>query len=100
MKRQKATEDEQTGDTPTWGCARAGTVEAWVKQVKHNGYHEEASESVSNDAVVASIGHTVGGHAHLGVSESDSLVQKRKMSWRGMAQQNLWLSAADFVLVM
>ena len=43
VKRQKG---ERTVDTPTWGCARAGTVEAWVKQVKHVGNEEEASESM------------------------------------------------------
>ena len=68
-------------DTPTWGCARAGTVEAWVKRVKHVGNEEEASESASNDAVVASLGRSVGGYARVGARESDSPKQNRKMSW-------------------
>ena len=49
-------------DTPTWGCARAGTVEAWIKRVKHVGNEEETSEGASNDAVVGSLGRSVGGH--------------------------------------
>ena len=43
-------------DTPTWGCARAETEEAWVKRVKHVGNEEETSEGTNNDAVVASLG--------------------------------------------
>ena len=56
-------------DTPTWGCANAGTVEAWVKRVKHVGNEEEASETTSNDAIVALLGRSVAGHARLGTSE-------------------------------
>ena len=67
--------------------------------MEHVGNEEEASESASNDAVVASLGRSVGGHARFGAKESDSLEQKRKMSWRETAQQKLRLSAADFVLV-
>ena len=59
----------------------------------------EASEGASNDAVVASLGRLVGGHVRLGSIESDSPHQKRKMSWRGTAQQKLRLSAADLVFV-
>ena len=65
-------------DTPARGCARAGAVEAWVKRVKHVGNEEEASEGASNDVVVASLGWSVAGHAHVGASESDSPDQKRK----------------------
>ena len=67
-------------DTPTWGCARAGTVEARVKRVKDVGNEEEASEGASNDAVVASLGRSVGGHARVGASESDSPEQTTKIS--------------------
>ena len=38
-------------------------VEAWVKRVKHVGNEEEGSEGESNDAVVASLGRSVGRHA-------------------------------------
>ena len=58
-------------------------VEAWVKRKKHVGNEEEASESMINNAIVASLGQSVGGHARLAASESNSLEQKRKMSWRG-----------------
>ena len=40
-----------------------GTVEAWVKRVKHVGNEEEASKSTSNDAIVALLGRSVGEHA-------------------------------------
>ena len=73
-------------------------VEALVKRVKHVGNEKEASEGASNDAVVASLGRTVGGHARVGASESDSPGKKKKTSWRGTAQQKLRLSAADFVI--
>ena len=56
-------------------------MEAWVKRVKHVGNEEEASESASNDAVVASLGRSVGGYARVGARESDSPKQNRKMSW-------------------
>ena len=50
-------------DTPTWGCTRAGMVEAWVKRVKQVGNKEETSEGVSNNAVIGSLGRLVSGHA-------------------------------------
>ena len=56
-------------------------MEAWVKRVKHVENEEEASESASNDAVVASLRRSVGGYARLGARESDSPKQNRKMSW-------------------
>ena len=68
-------------DTPTWGCTRAGTVEARVHHVKKE---EETSEGASNDAVVASLGRWVGGHAHVGASKSD--FPEQKISWRGTAR--------------
>ena len=86
-------------DTPTWGCARAGTVESWVKLVMHVGNEEEASKDASDDAVVTSLRRSVGGNARVGASESDSPEQKKKISWQETAQQKLRLSAADFVLV-
>ena len=58
-------------DTHAWKRARAGTVEAWVKRVRDVG-SEETSEGASNDAVVASLGRSVGGHARAGASESGS----------------------------
>ena len=73
-------------------------LEALVKPVRHAENHKEASEGARNVAVVASLGRTVGGHARVGASESDSS-KKKKTSWRGAAQQKLRLSAADFVLV-
>ena len=39
-----------------------------------------ASEGASNDAVVASLGRTVGGNARVGASESDSNEQTKKIS--------------------
>ena len=74
-------------------------VEALVKRVKHVGNEKEASEGASNDAVVASLGRTVGRQARVGVSEGDSPEKEKKTSWRGTAQQKLRLSEADFVLV-
>lgn len=56
-------------------------MEAWVKRVKHVGNEEEVPESASNDAVVASLGWSVGGYARVGARESGSPKQKRKMSW-------------------
>ena len=43
-----------SGHAHSRGCARVGTLEARVKRVKHVGNEKEASEDVSNDAVVAS----------------------------------------------
>ena len=43
-----------------------------MKRVKHVGSEEETSDDVSNDAVVASLGRLVGGHARAGASESGS----------------------------
>ena len=63
---KKATEDERTEDTPTWGCARAATVEARVKRAKDVGNEEEDSKGASNDAVAASLRRSVGGHARVG----------------------------------
>ena len=71
------------------GCARAGTVEARVKRVKDVGNEEEASKGPTNDAVIASLRRSVGGHAREGASESDSPEQKKKISWRERAQQKL-----------
>ena len=70
--------------TPTWGCARAGTVEARVKRVKHVENEEETSEGASNDVVVASLGRAVGGHAREGGSDSNFpwLSGAEKISWR------------------
>ena len=59
-------------DTHTWGWARAGTVEAWVERVKHVGNEEETSEGASNDAVVASLGRSIGGHAPVGASKGEN----------------------------
>ena len=54
-------------------------MEAWVKRVKHVRNEEEAPESASNDAVISSLGQSVGGDARVGAaSESDSLEQKRR----------------------
>ena len=74
-------------------------MEALVKRVKHVRNEKEASEGASNDAVIASLRRTVGGHTRVGVSKSDSPEKKKKTSWHGTAQQKLWLSTADFVLV-
>ena len=49
-------------------------MEGWVKRVKHVWNEEEASESTSNDAIVASVGRSVGGHARLGASEGKESV--------------------------
>ena len=67
--------------TPTWGSARAETVEAWVKRVKHVGNEEETSEGASNDAVVASLGRSVGGHARVGASESENVSDSEASEW-------------------
>ena len=48
-------------------------MEAWVKRIKHAGNKEETSEGASNDAVVASLGRSVGGHARVGASESENV---------------------------
>ena len=54
-------------------------VEVLVKRVKQVRNKEEASEGASNDAVFASSGRTVRGHAaRVGASVSDSPEQKRK----------------------
>ena len=54
-------------------------MEAKVKRVKDVENEEEASESASNDAVVASLGRSVGGHSHLRASESDSRAEKKNV---------------------
>ena len=41
-------------------------MDVWVKRVKHVGSKEETYEGASNDAVVASLGRSVGGHARAG----------------------------------
>ena len=51
-------------------------MEGWVKRVKHVRNEEEASESTSNDAIVALVGRSVGGHARLGRA------REKKVSWR------------------
>ena len=56
-------------------------MEARVKQVKDVGNEEEASKGASNDAVVASLRRSVGGHPCVGASEGDSPEQKKKISW-------------------
>ena len=53
-------------------------VEALVMRVKPVGKEKESSEGASNDAVVASLGRTVGGRARVGASESDSPGKNRK----------------------
>ena len=68
-------------DTPTWGCARAGTVEAWAKRVKHVGNEEETSEDASNDALVGSLGRSLGGHAPVGKSESQNGSDNESSEW-------------------
>ena len=72
-------------DTPTWVCARAGTVEAWIKPVKHVGNEEETSEGASNDAVVGSLGRSVGGHTPppppVGASESENGSDSKSSEW-------------------
>ena len=73
-------------DTPARGWARAGTVEAWVKRVKHVGNEEETSEGARNDAVVASLGRSIGEHAPVGASDSkngsDSESSTSGQRWR------------------
>ena len=79
MKRQKSDSRRTDSGHAHLGARESGNaVEAWVKRVKHVGNEEETSESTSNGAVVASLGRSVGGHARVGASESDSLEQKRK----------------------
>ena len=56
-------------------------MEAWVKRVKHVVNEEEASENAGNDAIVASLGRSVGGYVRVGARESDSPKQNRKKSW-------------------
>ena len=46
-------------------------MESWVKRVKHVGNEEETSEGASNDAVVGSLGRSVGRHTPVGASESE-----------------------------
>ena len=70
-KEIKATEDERTVDS---GYAHlrvreSGNGGGVGKRVKHVGNEEEASESTSNDTIVALLGRLVGGHARLGASE-------------------------------
>ena len=55
--------------------------EAWVKRVKHVGNGEEASVGASNDAVVASLGRTVGGHARVGAGESEDGSDSESSKW-------------------
>ena len=57
-------------------------MEAWVKQVKHVGNEEETSEGASNDAVVASLARSVGGHAHVGASESENVSDSESITSR------------------
>ena len=47
-------------------------MEAWVKRVQHVVSYEETFEGATNDAVVASLRRSVGGHACVGASESGS----------------------------
>ena len=56
-------------------------MEAWVKRVKHVGNEEETSEGVSNDAVVGSLGRSVGGHAPVGASESENGSDSESSEW-------------------
>ena len=51
------------------------------KRVKHVGNEEEASEGASNDAVVASLGRSVGGHARVGASESENVSDSEFSEW-------------------
>ena len=63
-------------------------VEVLVKRVKDIRKEEEASEGASNDAVVASLRRSVGGHARIGVSDSDSPEQKKKYSGEKRLHKN------------
>ena len=81
---------------PLKGVHESGNGGGAGQVLKHVGNEKEASEGASNDAVVASLGRTVGGDARVGASQSDSPERKKKTSWRGTAQQKLRLSAADF----
>ena len=81
------------------GVHESGMVEALDKQVKHVGKGGGTFEGVSNDAIIVTLRWTVGRHARIGASESNAPEQKKKISWRGTAQQKLQLSAANFVLV-
>ena len=63
------------------GVRESGTVEGWVKRVKHVGNEEEASESTSNDAIVVLVGQSVG----------------PLRGERAPGEKKLRLSAADFV---
>ena len=58
-------------------------VEAWVEVINHVGNEEETSERASNDAVDASLGRSVGGHARLGASESENGSDRKSMSASG-----------------
>ena len=58
---------------PLGGVRERKTVEAWVKRVRQVGNEEETSEGASNDAVVASLGRSVGGHIRVGASESENV---------------------------
>ena len=55
-------------------------------RVKHVKKEKETFEGASNDAVVASLGRSVGGHAHVGASESE--FPEQKYIRRETAQQN------------
>ena len=66
---------------PLGGARERKTVEAWVKRVKHVGNEEETSEGASNDAVVASLGRSVGGHARVGASENESVSDSEASEW-------------------
>ena len=56
-------------------------MEAWVKRERHVGNEEEASEGASNDAVVALLGKSVGGHARVGASESENGSDSESSKW-------------------
>ena len=71
----------RTVDSPTWGCARVGMVEAWVKRVKRLGNDEQVSEGESNDAIVAPLGRSVGGHPRVGGSESEDGSDSDSNKW-------------------
>ena len=58
-------------------------MEARVKRVRHVENGEETSESVSNDAVVASLGRSVSGHPRVGENESDFPEQKDILARNG-----------------
>ena len=74
-------------------------MESRVKRVKDVWNEQEASEGASNDRVVVSLRRSVGGHARVGASKSDSLEQKKNIFWRETAQQKLLLIPTDFILV-